>query len=48
MSPDDTFLAYLDTNGIEIALIIEYLPDQEASKERQYQFDPKLMKHPTW
>ena len=34
--PEDTFLAYRATNGIEIAFMIGLLPAQEVSEEIRY------------
>ena len=34
--PDDTFFAYLVTNGIEIAYMMIDVPDRVGSMERRY------------
>lgn len=40
--PDDTFLAYLVTNGIDMALINHKLLDRAMLVGRRYQFDLRL------
>ena len=46
--PEDTFLAYRATKGIEIAFMIGLLPVQEASEEIRYRYYLQSNLYPSW